>query len=81
MRITHGSETYEIEENDIALLWTKEKMEFSDNVKSISLPKRNYSDEVLLNFNKTKLMVAGWGLKQNLGKSITNSQSPDIIIK
>ena len=45
-------------------------LEFTNYVKGINLP-INYTDELLLDTNKTKLMVPGWGKEMHLGKSLT----------
>ena len=56
-------------ENDIAMLKLKEDIKFTNYVKGINLP-INYTDEVLLDTNQTKLVVAGWGKEMQLGESL-----------
>ena len=56
-------------ENDIAMLKLEEDIKFTNYVKGINLP-INYTDEVLLDTNQTKLVVAGWGKEMQLGESL-----------
>ena len=54
-------------ENDIALLRLSSDLNFTEAIQPIGLPTETYSDDVLLDTNKTKLLVAGWGKKVKLG--------------
>ena len=68
-RATANDPTMLLVENDIAMLKLEEHIEFTNYVKGINLP-INYTDELLLDTNKTKLMVPGWGKEMHLGKSL-----------
>ena len=50
-------------ENDIALLLFSNELPFSNSIQPISLPNQNYTDAILLDTSKTKLIAAGWGRK------------------
>ena len=68
-RATTNDPTMLLAENDIAMLKLERDIEVTDDVKGIHLP-INYTDELLLDTNKTKLMVAGWGKEMHLGKPL-----------
>ena len=48
-------------ENDIALLKLSKELQFKKSIQPIDLPNQNYTDAILLDTSKTKLIVAGWG--------------------
>ena len=48
-------------ENDIALLQLSKELQFKKSIQPIDLPNQNYTDAVLLDTSKTKLIAAGWG--------------------
>ena len=48
-------------ENDIALLLFSNELPFSNSIQPISLPNQNYTDAILLDTSKTKLIATGWG--------------------
>ena len=55
------NEATRIWENDIALLLFSNELPFSNSIQPISLPNQNYTDAILLDTSKTKLIATGWG--------------------
>ena len=47
--------------NDIALLQLSKELQFKKSIQPIGLPNRNYTDAILLDTSKTKLIAAAWG--------------------
>ena len=57
--------------NDLALVRLEKDLNFNNNaIQPINLPVENYSDADLLDRNKTKLLVVGWGRQQKLSMLI-----------
>ena len=54
------NENARIWENDIALLLFSNELPFSNSIQPISLPNQIYTDAILLDTSKTKLIAAGW---------------------
>ena len=48
-------------ENDIALLKLSKELQFKKSIQPIDLPNQDYTDAILLDTSKTKLIAAGWG--------------------
>ena len=54
--------------HDLAILRLAQDLNFDNvTIQPINLPQENYSDDDLLDRNKTKLSVIGWGKQQKLG--------------
>lgn len=55
-------------EYDIALLKLSEELQFKKSIQPIDLPNQNYTDPILLDTSKTKLIAAGWGLAYQISE-------------
>ena len=55
------NEATRIWDNGIALLLFSNELPFSNSIQPISLPNQNYTDAILLDTSKTKLIATGWG--------------------